>query len=83
VLHGFDVARLREHAAFGSALILAATVAIQVALGVTTLLYQAPLALALMHQAMAMVVLTAAVMHAGQLVQSTTARLNEPVRARL
>jgi cytochrome c oxidase assembly protein subunit 15 len=39
-------------------------VTLQAALGILTLLAQAPLALALMHQAMAMIVLTAAVLHA-------------------
>jgi cytochrome c oxidase assembly protein subunit 15 len=36
-------------------------------LGITTLLHQAPLALALLHQAMALVVLAIAVVHAERL----------------
>jgi cytochrome c oxidase assembly protein subunit 15 len=46
------------------ALALAAAVTLQAALGIATLLAQAPLALALAHQAMAMIVLTFAVLHA-------------------
>jgi heme A synthase len=46
------------------ALTLAAAVTIQAALGILTLLSQAPIALALMHQAMAIAVLTIAVVHA-------------------
>ena len=40
---------------------------LQAALGIVTLLAQAPLALALAHQGMAMVVLTVAVVHAERL----------------
>ncbi len=43
---------------------LAMVVLIQAALGIATLLYQAPVALALAHQAMAIVLLTVAVVHA-------------------
>jgi cytochrome c oxidase assembly protein subunit 15 len=46
---------------------LAGLVTLQAGLGIVTLLYLAPLALALAHQAMAIVVLTAAVMHAARL----------------
>jgi cytochrome c oxidase assembly protein subunit 15 len=44
--------------------VLAFVVTLQGILGIVTLLYQAPLPLALMHQTMAMVVLTVAVLHA-------------------
>ena len=40
---------------------------LQAALGIVTLLYQAPLALALAHQVMAMVVFTIAIVHAERL----------------
>ena len=50
-------------AARRGALALAGAVMLQAALGIVTLLVQAPLSLALMHQAMAMVVLTIAVLH--------------------
>jgi len=47
-----------------SAFVLVFTVAFQLLVGIATLLLQVPLSLALTHQAMAMVVLTAAVFHA-------------------
>jgi cytochrome c oxidase assembly protein subunit 15 len=58
--HAYDV---RDR---GAAILAAATV-LQVALGVVTLLSQAQLALALAHQVLAVVVLTAAVVHAERL----------------
>ena len=65
ILHAVDVTRtLRRGAALRGALALAAAVTLQAALGILTLLTQAPLGLALMHQAMAMIVLTIAVLHA-------------------
>jgi cytochrome c oxidase assembly protein subunit 15 len=68
VLHAADVARaLRGGPALTGALALACAVTLQAALGVVTLLHQAPLALALMHQAMAIVVLTIAVVHVERL----------------
>jgi cytochrome c oxidase assembly protein subunit 15 len=63
-------------------LTLAAAVTLQVALGIPALLYQAPLALALLHQATGIVVLTVAVVHAEQLsVRTDSARV--PARAAL
>jgi cytochrome c oxidase assembly protein subunit 15 len=68
LLHAADVARTkRGGAALTGALVLAAAVTFQAALGIVTLLHQAPLALALTHQAMAIVVLTIAVVHAERL----------------
>jgi cytochrome c oxidase assembly protein subunit 15 len=68
VLHVVDIGRtLRGGSAFSGALALAAAVTIQAALGIMTLLHQVPISLALMHQAMAMLVLTTAVMHASRL----------------
>ena len=66
-IHLADVARNRPASALGGALALFAAVSIQAMLGIITLLYQAPLALALTHQAMAMVTLTVAVIHAARL----------------
>ncbi|HWF95169.1 MAG TPA: COX15/CtaA family protein [Xanthobacteraceae bacterium] len=64
ILHAVDVTRtLRRGAALRSAFTLAAAVTLQAALGILTLLAQAPLGLALMHQATAMIVLTIAVLH--------------------
>jgi cytochrome c oxidase assembly protein subunit 15 len=66
-IHLADAARNRPASALGGALTLFAAVSIQAVLGIITLLYQAPLALALTHQAMAMVTLTVAVTHAARL----------------
>jgi heme a synthase len=67
-LHAADaVFTKRGGAALTGALALAAAVTFQAALGVVTLLHQAPIALALSHQAMAIVVLTIASMHAERL----------------
>jgi cytochrome c oxidase assembly protein subunit 15 len=68
VLHAADVARtVRGGPALTAALALACAVTLQAALGIVTLTHQTPLALALMHQAMAIVVLTIAVVHAERL----------------
>ncbi|MGB7832428.1 MAG: heme A synthase, partial [Xanthobacteraceae bacterium] len=50
-----------------SAIVLAAAVSAQALLGVLTLINQAPIALALLHQAAAIGVLTIAVVHAASL----------------
>ena len=64
VLHAADVARtVRGGAALTGALTLASAVTVQAALGIVTLVHLAPLGLALAHQAMAIVVLTIAVVH--------------------
>jgi cytochrome c oxidase assembly protein subunit 15 len=65
LLHALDVARtVKGGPARSGAFVLAACVALQVALGVATLVWRVPLAVALAHQAAAMLVLTAAVVHA-------------------
>jgi cytochrome c oxidase assembly protein subunit 15 len=65
LLHAVDAGRtLPSGLARRGALALACAVTLQAALGILTLLAQAPLTLALMHQAMAMIVLTVAVLHA-------------------
>ena len=58
---------LRSRRALRGATILALLVTLQVALGIVTLLEQAPLPLALAHQALAMVVFTFAIVHAERL----------------
>jgi cytochrome c oxidase assembly protein subunit 15 len=65
ILHAVDAARtsLAGPARTG-AFALAAAVTLQAALGILTLIFQAPIGLALLHQATAIVVLTIAVMHA-------------------
>jgi len=65
IWHAIDVARtVPWGATHRGAIALAAAVTLQAALGILTLLAQAPLWLALMHQGMAMIVLTIAVLHA-------------------
>jgi cytochrome c oxidase assembly protein subunit 15 len=71
VLHAVDVARtLRGGRVLSGALALAAILTIQAAIGILTLVHQTPMALALLHQAMAVVALTVAVIHAGALFAS-------------
>jgi cytochrome c oxidase assembly protein subunit 15 len=67
VCHVLDVAAGSARPLLYSAVALAAAVTLQAVLGIVTLLNRAPLPLALAHQAMAMVVLTLAVMHAESL----------------
>jgi cytochrome c oxidase assembly protein subunit 15 len=66
--HLVDVSRARRAGAMlGGALALAGAVTLQAAIGIVTLLYQAPLPLALLHQVIGIVVLTVAVIHAERL----------------
>src|SRR5215510_2607632 len=68
VLHAADVARtVRGGPVLTAALALACAVTLQAALGIATLIHQTPLALALLHQAMAIAVLAIAVVHAERL----------------
>jgi cytochrome c oxidase assembly protein subunit 15 len=65
VLHLIDVMRSRTpEAAKNGALLVASAVFAQAALGIVTLLHQAPLSLALTHQGMGIVLLTLTVLHA-------------------
>jgi cytochrome c oxidase assembly protein subunit 15 len=74
VLHAADVAgTARAGAAVTGALALAGAITLQAALGIATLLHRTPLPLALLHQAMAIVVLTIAVMHAQRLARRPAA----------
>jgi heme a synthase len=67
LLHLLNVVRLtRQRPVRTDAVLLAASVIVQAALGVFTLLSVAALPLALLHQAMAMVTLTFAVIHAAR-----------------
>ena len=69
--HALDVARtVKSGPARPGAFVLAASVVLQVALGVATLLLQVPLPVALAHQALAMLVLTAAAVHAANVVRT-------------
>lgn len=67
LLHMIDAWRTSYRPQLGGAVALFAVVTLQAALGIITLLYQAPLSLALAHQGMAIVVLTLAVLHAERL----------------
>jgi heme a synthase len=65
LLHVVDVWRnVEDRALIIGAALLAAVIGVQAVLGVVTLLAAAPLALAMLHQAMALVVLTVATLHA-------------------
>jgi heme a synthase len=65
LLHAIDVAgAVKERGVRTGAFILFAAILVQVALGIATLLWVVPLSLALLHQAVAMLVLTAASVHA-------------------
>jgi cytochrome c oxidase assembly protein subunit 15 len=68
LLHAADVARGRtdRRAVIGAGL-LALAVTAQACLGILTLIYQTPMLLALLHQGMALVVLTIALIHAERL----------------
>jgi cytochrome c oxidase assembly protein subunit 15 len=67
-LHAVDVIREgRGGAILNGALALASMVTIQAGIGIVTLLHQAPLPLALLHQITGIAVLTIAVIHAEQL----------------
>jgi cytochrome c oxidase assembly protein subunit 15 len=64
-LHAIDARQARSGAA--GAIVLAGAITLQAALGVATLMNQAPLPLSLAHQMMAIVVFTIAIVHAERL----------------
>lgn len=75
LLHAVDVMRTQRHGpAVTTAIWLAIAVTLQAAIGIATLLYQVPISLALLHQGMAIVILTIAVVHAEGLVRSARAK---------
>ncbi|MFK4725535.1 cytochrome c oxidase assembly protein subunit 15 [Bradyrhizobium niftali] len=73
-LHAFDAVRSRAGSAASGALWLFAAVSLQAVLGILTLLNQVPIGLALAHQAVAIVVLTLAVMQVERLVSRQSAQ---------
>jgi cytochrome c oxidase assembly protein subunit 15 len=85
--HAFDVARSpKSGPAVAGAMVLVLAVTLQALLGIVMLLLVAPISLALMHQAMAMVVLTVATVHAATLTErvprtllSSSAKADDPV----
>src|SRR5262245_26735521 len=79
LLHAADVARsARRGVVLAGALALAAAIVVQAVLGILTLVHQVPLALALAHQAMAIVALTIAVVHAQRLERRHAVDRTEP-----
>jgi cytochrome c oxidase assembly protein subunit 15 len=84
LLHMLDVARtVKAGPARTGAFVLFAAVVLQVALGITVLLLVVPLPLALLHQAMAMLILTAATWHAANLARvsiSTSVAVGEAIQ---
>jgi len=72
-LHACDAVRARAGAAAGGAVWLFAAVSLQAVLGILTLLNQVPIGLALAHQAVAIAVLTLAVMQMERLASRQSA----------
>jgi cytochrome c oxidase assembly protein subunit 15 len=81
--HAIDAIASRAGAAASAALWLLAAVTLQALLGILTLLNQVPLALALSHQAVAIAVLTLAVLQAERLTGGQTQTVPQSVEARL
>jgi cytochrome c oxidase assembly protein subunit 15 len=87
LIHAFNTVRsVTERTAVVGAVALAVAVTLQAALGIATLLMVVPLPLALLHQAMAMIVLTIATMHAASVTKrapatalSLSAKADDPV----
>ena len=71
LLHAIDAARHARGWLTG-AVIVAVAITLQAAIGIVTLLHQAALPLALLHQGMAMAVLTIAVVHAERSMRGRT-----------
>ncbi len=86
IVHAVNMARnVKSRPLVASAIVLAATVTLQAALGIITLLTVVPISLALMHQAMAMVVLTVVTLHAASVAEcmprtllSSSAKADDP-----
>jgi cytochrome c oxidase assembly protein subunit 15 len=78
-LHAIDARRMGQDAA--AAVLLWLLVTVQATLGVLTLLFVAPLDLAIVHQATAIVVLTVAVVHAERLRHRVEKRLAQSTAA--
>jgi cytochrome c oxidase assembly protein subunit 15 len=75
VWHAVDAVRSRAGAAAASGAVwLAVAITVQAALGILTLLQQVPIVLGLAHQAMAIVVLTLAILQAERLAASASSR---------
>jgi cytochrome c oxidase assembly protein subunit 15 len=76
-LHVVDVARnIDRQDALAGALALLAVLLAQAAIGILTLIEQVPMSLGILHQFMAVVVLTVAVVHAERLTSGAPASLH-------
>lgn len=74
VWHALDIWKsLRHGIAVTAAIWIAITVTGQAVIGIATLLYQVPISLALLHQAVAIVILTIATLHAEALLRKSRA----------
>lgn len=80
MFHANDAWDMRRETA--GALVLAGAVTLQAALGIATLLQAAPIPLALMHQVMAILVLSIAVMHAERLWHRVDTPVTKEIGAR-
>jgi cytochrome c oxidase assembly protein subunit 15 len=78
--HAFDGARHSSGAPRTGAIAVALLLAVQATLGVLTLLWHVPLALALAHQAVAIVTLVAATVHVGNLRAAAASPRRDTVR---
>ncbi len=83
LIHAFDVAStLKKGPVVVGAVVLAAAIALQALLGIFALIMVVPIDLALMHQAMAMLVLTVVTLHAAMVAErSPRGALAPPLRA--
>jgi cytochrome c oxidase assembly protein subunit 15 len=81
ILHAVDAVRARAGTTVANGAIwLAAAITLQAGLGILTLLHQVPIGLALVHQAVAIAVLTLAVLQAGRLVSQQPESRRQAVR---
>lgn len=78
LLHALNVARMHNRPSLVGAVVLLAAVTLQAVLGIITLLLRVPIAVALLHQAGAMLVLTVATIYAASLM---TAKVRLPALA--
>jgi cytochrome c oxidase assembly protein subunit 15 len=84
IFHAFDAIRSRvDRTAINGALWLVAVITLQATLGILTLLNQVPIDLALSHQAVAIAVLTLAVMQAERLAARQAATVPQEMNAPL
>jgi cytochrome c oxidase assembly protein subunit 15 len=81
--HAFDVVRAVNGPARAGAFVLFAAIALQLALGIATLLWHVPISIALLHQAVAILVLTAATVHAATIAERFPRAIASPARARV